>query len=313
MRAIVFQNGKLGFDPDHPMPQPAAGEALVRVSLAGVCTTDLEIFRGYMSFNGVPGHEFAGVVEAGGGLAGQRVAGEINCACGGCDLCAAGLERHCPGRSVLGIQGRDGAFAEYLTLPIANLHPLPDAVSDEAAVFIEPLAAAFEIIEQVDIGASDSVCVLGDGRLGLLAAQVLALRTASLMVVGRHPEKLRLLQLRDIATAVEAPDRRFDFVVDCTGSAAGLDEAMALVRPLGTIVLKTTVAGERSLDFNRLVIDEVTLVGSRCGPFAPAIQALAEDRIDVAPMISRTFPLEEGIEAMEYAARPGTLKVLLAP
>lgn len=315
MKALVFKDGRLVFDPDHPAPEPGADEALVRVTVAGICATDLEIVRGYMGFTGVPGHEFAGVVEAptGSKLTGKRVGGGINCGCGECSACRAGLERHCPRRTVLGILGRDGAFAEYLALPAANLHPLPDTVSDDEAIFIEPLAAAFEIVEQLEIDEGDSVCVLGDGRLGLLAAQVLALHTSNLLTVGRHPEKLGLLEARGIATVSDAPPgMKFDIVVDCTGSAEGLREAVGLVRPRGTIVLKTTVAGERSFDFNQLVIDEITLTGSRCGPFAPAIEALARGQVAVKPLIDRYFQLEDGPAAFEYAARPGSLKVLLS-
>lgn len=316
MRALVFADGELRLEVDYPVPEPAPGEALVRVALAGVCATDLEIIKGYMGFTGIPGHEFVGVVErsAEADITGRRVVGEINCACGSCEYCGAGLARHCPDRSVLGILRRDGAFAEYLTLPETNLHVIPDSLSDEAAVFIEPLAAAFEILEQVDIADSDAVCVLGDGRLGFLVAQVLASRTGSLLTVGRHPERLALLAGRGIATAGEAPaDERFDMVVDCTGSVDGLGEAAAMVKPRGIIVLKTTSAGERSLDFNQLVIDEITIIGSRCGPFEPAVAALTEGKIEVLPLIDRVFPLGDGVEAVEYAARPGTAKVLIKP
>ncbi|MHB0915509.1 MAG: MDR/zinc-dependent alcohol dehydrogenase-like family protein [Thermoleophilia bacterium] len=314
MKALVFQDGRLVFDPDHPDPEPAADEALVRVTVAGICATDLEIARGYMGFNGIPGHEFVGVVEAAANsdLNGRRVVAEINCGCGECASCRSGLERHCPRRTVLGILGRDGAFAGYLALPAANLHPLPDTVSDDEAVFVEPLAAAFEIVEQLEIDESDSVCVLGDGRLGLLAAQVLARYTSSLLAVGRHPAKLGILRARGIDTAdAAAPGARFDIVVDCTGAAEGLSEAASLVKPRGTIVLKTTVAGSRTFDLNQLVIDEVTLLGSRCGPFAPAIDALSWGQVDVKPLIDRRFPLEDGLAAFEYAAKPGSLKVLI--
>lgn len=336
MKALVFENGRLRLADDYPVPRPAAGEALVRVLLAGICATDLEIVKGYMGFAGIPGHEFVGVVEQADdpALAGQRVAGEINAACGACDLCAAGLARHCPGRTVLGIAGRDGAFAEYLALPERNLHPLPDTVTDEQAVFVEPLAAAFEIIEQVEVGDGSRVCVLGDGRLGLLAAQVLAARAPALLAVGRHPRNLALLERRGIRTAL-APDRAararnpgsgvehahdtgggaglppFDLVVECSGSAAGLEAAMALVRPRGTIVLKSTIAGVRQLDLNRLVIDEITVTGSRCGPFAPAIEALASGRVDVRGMVDAEFALDKGAAAFARAAKPGALKVLL--
>lgn len=325
MKALVFENGRLQLAEDYPVPVPAAGEALVRVRLAGICATDLEIIKGYMGFEGIPGHEFAGVVEQASdpALSGRRVAGEINAACGSCELCAAGLPRHCSARTVLGIAGRSGAFAEYLTLPEQNLHPLPGAISDEEAVFIEPLAAAFEIVEQVNIGAGSAVCVIGDGRLGLLAAQVLAARTRDLLVLGHHPENLALLKRRGIRTALApatgttaaaetiAAAGRFDIVVECSGSAPGLELAMDLVRPRGTVVLKSTIAGARGLDLNRLVIDEITLTGSRCGPFEPAIEALASGQVDVSGMIGASFRLEQALEAFERAGQPGALKVLL--
>ncbi|MCL6106070.1 MAG: alcohol dehydrogenase catalytic domain-containing protein [Actinobacteria bacterium] len=334
MKALVFKDNELRLESDYPRPRRSRGEALVRVTVAGICATDLEIVKGYMEFEGVLGHEFTGVVEedTSGRWLGKRVAGEINAGCGGCGWCEAGLANHCPGRTVLGIAGRDGAFAEYLTLPEANLHALPDGISDQEAVFVEPLAAAFEILEQVDISSKDSVCVLGDGRLGLLTAQVLAGRTESLLAAGRHREKLAILQARGIKTALggarpvgigskqnvsrfngETGEQlhEFDFVVDCTGDAGGLEAALDLVRPRGTIILKTTAAGQRPADLNRVVVDEITLIGSRCGPFPPAIQALAKKEIDVKNMISAVFPFDEAHRAMRAAAQQGALKVLL--
>lgn len=316
MNALVYAEGSLRFVEDYPKPVPGPGEALVRVLLAGICATDLEIVKGYMGFSGVPGHEFVGIVEKGSDtLRGRRVVGEINIGCGHCDYDSAGLQRHCPKRSVLGILAKQGAFAEYLTLPETNLHPLPDAITDEQGVFVEPVAAAFEILEQLDIGDWDSVCVLGDGRLGLLVAQVLSRVAGSLLAVGRHADKLAMLDSLGVETATQplTRSRRFDFVIDCTGDAHGLEQAAGLVRPRGTIVLKTTVAGERRFDFNQLVIDEVSLVGSRCGPFPPAIAALAEGHVEVSPLIDRVFPLDEGIEAFDYAVRAGATKVLLSP
>jgi threonine dehydrogenase-like Zn-dependent dehydrogenase len=309
---------------DVPCPEPAPGEALVRVRLAGVCHTDLELTRGYMGFQGTLGHEFVGEVAA---LApspdapspvsvGQRVVGEINAACGACAACRAGLERHCPTRTVLGILGRDGAFAEYLMLPLANLHPVPDGVPDEAAVFVEPLAAALEILEQVPIRPTHRVLLLGDGKLGQLVARVLASAGCDLVVVGHHAEKRALLAAAGIPTLAEAPAERFDVVVDCTGRAAGFAEAMRLVRPRGTLVLKSTVAvrpGEPSLNLAPLVVDEITVVGSRCGPFAPALHALAEGRVNVAPLVSAAYPLADGVAAFAHASRPDTLKVLVRP
>lgn len=314
MKAIVFDKG-LSFRTDWKKPEPGPGEALVRVSLAGICATDLEITKGYMGFTGVPGHEFAGVIEeaADDRLEGKRVVGEINLGCGRCEYCKHKMENHCPARKVLGIKGKDGAFAEYLTLPFKNLRPLPDSVSDEEAVFIEPLAAAFEILEQVRVNEYTRACVLGDGRLGQLVAQALATTDCSLLVVGRHEEKLSLLKSRGIPTrtSIDGLEKQLDLVIDCTGRPEGFSSALDLVRPTGTVVLKTTVAQRTQADLNRVVIDEVTLLGSRCGPFGPAMQALEERRVDVKPLVSRVFPIEEGVEAFEYAAGKGALKVLL--
>jgi len=314
MRALFFDNN-LRYLTDYLVPEPGENEALIRVTCAGICNTDLEIVKGYMNFRGVPGHEFVGVVERCGNkaLEGKRVVGEINLSCGNCLYCKSGLRNHCYNRSVLGILGKDGAFADYVTLPTGNLHPVPDSVPDEEAVFVEPLAAAFEILEQVGIGAEDRVCVLGDGKLGLLTAQVVSLTGCALVVGGRHKEKLSILERRGIETKLSSDitERVFDCVIDCTGSSLGIESAMKLVRPKGTIVLKTTVAKRDNIDMNVIVIDEITLVGSRCGPFEPAIHALETKTVDVLPLISRTFPLSEGVEAFNFASGKGILKVLL--
>lgn len=314
MRAIIF-DGKLRYMADYPVPINGEGEALIRVTLAGVCNTDLEIIKGYMGFQGVLGHEFVGVVERcrDSSLIGKRVVGEINMGCGRCGYCTNGMQNHCPSRSVLGILNRDGAFAEYATLPVSNLHLVPDSVTDEEAVFVEPLAAAFEITEQVNIRPDHRVCILGDGKLGLLTAQVLALTGSRLICIGRHEEKLAILGKRGIETNSTSAGycREFDLVVDCSGSPKGLESAINLVKPKGTIVLKTTAAKREAIDMNSLVINEITLLGSRCGPFSPAIEALAEKYVDVRPMISRVFPLEEGVEAVHQAAAKGVVKVLI--
>lgn len=314
MKALVFDK-RLKLVLDYPDPKPLGDEALIRVKYAGVCATDIEITKGYMGFRGVPGHEFSGVVEACGipGLIGKRVTGEINLSCGECDYCRRGLRTHCPERTVLGIFKKDGAFAEYLTLPVDNLHVLPDEVSDEEGVFVEPLAAAFEILSQIKVGKGTRAAVLGDGRLGLLTAEVLRLSGCSLTAIGRHEEKLAILKAIGIETAIVGEGMRggFDIVVECTGRGEGLSTALDIVRPRGTIVLKTTVAERNSADLNRAVINEVTIIGSRCGPFKPAIAALKEKSVDVAPLVSRVFPLEEGIEAVSYASQNGVLKVLL--
>lgn len=322
MRALVFDQ-TLSFRPRQPEPPESEGDALIKVRRAGICATDLEILHGYMAFTGVPGHEFVGEVVSAPNkdLIGQRVVGEINIACGRCDLCLSGLSSHCRNRTVLGIQKHNGAFADYLRLPSVNLHVLPKAVDDDSGVFVEPLAAAFQILKQVKLdGNADSsrgkkwVTVLGDGRLGLLVAQVLRNANCPVRVIGRHPEKLALCekwQIRSRALADIMPRHDQDVVVDCTGSAAGFELAMQMVRPRGTIVLKSTIAGAKPMNLSPLVIDEISVIGSRCGPFREAIRALAEKMVDVASLIHRRMRLEQGVEAMELAGRAGVLKVLL--
>jgi threonine dehydrogenase-like Zn-dependent dehydrogenase len=325
MRALVLNRDRLVNDANYPMPRPGDDEVLVRVVRAGVCETDLQLIKGYMGFNGVLGHEFVGVAESG-PFAGRRVVGEINCSCGTCPTCLAGRPSHCPNRAVLGILNHDGAFANYVAIPQRNLHAVPDSISDDEAVFTEPLAAAFQIPAQVPIDHDDRVVVLGDGRLGNLCAQVLARITAHVTVVGKHPEKLALLSgpaqaghyrsdgsdRAPIATKLLAdvdPSHDQDLVVDCTGSPTGLPTALSLVRPRGTIVLKTTVAGEQTMAWAPIVIDEVTIVGSRCGPFERALKALEAGEVSVLPLISSRYRLTEGVEALEHAR--STLKVLL--
>jgi threonine dehydrogenase-like Zn-dependent dehydrogenase len=316
MRALFFDGATLRCVDDHPAPVAGDGEALVRVRLAGVCSTDLQILAGYMGFTGVPGHEFVGeVVDGPPDLSGRRVVGEINYACGRCPTCQRGLGRHCPLRRVMGILGADGAFAEYLAVPVANLHVVPDGIPDEAAVFTEPLAAAFSILEQVPLDPSDDVVVLGDGKLGLLCAQVLAGTGAAVTLVGKHPENLALVADRGLATIpldAWAPDGTAGCVVDATGSTTGLALAMAAVRPRGTLVLKSTVADHHDLSLAPLVINEVTVVGSRCGLFPPAVAALAGNAVAVTPLIDSTYALADGVDAIAHAAQPGVRKVLLA-
>jgi len=312
MRALVLDDG-VRVRPDYPEPVPHDREVLVRVLSAGICATDLELIRGYMGFRGVLGHEFVGVAVTG-ALAGRRVVGEINCNCGACPTCRRGLPTHCPQRSTLGIVNRDGAFADMLLLPERNLHPVPDSMATDVALFTEPVAAAFQIPDQVPIQQTDRIIVLGDGRLGNLCAQVLADRSDDVLVIGKHEEKLKLLNGFGIRTARfgdAIPEVRADIVVDCTGSASGLPAAIALVRPRGTIVLKTTVAGAQMLPWAPFVIDEIMLVGSRCGPFDRALAALETGRIIVEPLISARFSLERGVEALEYARSRPVLKVVL--
>lgn len=294
-------------------------EALVRVILSGICNTDLEIARGYAGFHGTIGHEFVGVVESApsGALVGERVVGEINAGCGKCELCLAGDSRHCPARTVLGIVGRNGAHAEYLQLPLRNLLPVPAQICDEHAVFTEPLAAVCAITERVAFTGDDSVAVIGDGKLGLLCAQTLALTGARLLLIGKHEEKLRIAERRGIETAtierVAKRVREFDVVVEASGAAAGFALALQLLRPRGTLVLKSTFHGATEFDAAPIVVDEITIVGSRCGRFAPALDLLRQGAIDVESLISEEYPLSKGVLGMARASQKGVLKVLLRP
>lgn len=326
MKALFF-DGALHFTDSCPQPDPDRDEALIRVEMAGICGTDLEITRGYKGFKGILGHEFVGIVESVNGccqdIVGKRVVGELNCGCGGCEWCLKGLSRHCIRRTALGIEGREGAFAEYLTLPVRNLHAIPDNVQNKEAVFAEPLAAAFEITEQVHVKPDHLVLVLGDGRLGLLAAFVLAHTGARTFLAGKYRSKLAIAEAWGVQTTSAEELKggtKYDVVVEATGSHQGLDLAIGVVKPRGTVVLKSTVAalnaplpeGKQSrTDVSRIVVNEITVVGSRCGPFLPAIAALASGRIDVTPLISAVYPFEQAIEAFSAAAKKENIKVLL--
>jgi threonine dehydrogenase-like Zn-dependent dehydrogenase len=290
MRALWLEARRLSLR-DLDVPTPPTGEVLVRVLAAGICNTDIELTRGYYSYAGVPGHEFVGEVD------GKRVVGEINAVCHDCDACRAGRRTHCEKRTVLGIINRNGAFAEYLTIPRENLHEVPDSLSTEEAVFVEPLAAALEIQQQVRIAPGDRVLVVGNGKLGHLIVQTLALTGCSLSVVGRG----------DAAP----PAQSFDIAVECSGDAAGFDTARAALRPRGTLVMKSTYAGALTVNASSLVVDEITLVGSRCGPFEPAIALLAEKRVDVRPLLHATYALDDAIAAFEHAQRRGVRKVIV--
>ena len=317
MLALRVENQQLNVREIEKPHQP--DEAVVRVLLSGICNTDVEIARGYAGFNGTIGHEFVGVVEASADddLVGQRVVGEINAGCGRCDLCRAGDPRHCASRTVLGIVGRDGAHAEFLQLPSVNLIPVPENVSNEHAVFTEPLAAACGILERAAIEKTDRVAVIGDGKLGLLSAQVVALTGAPTLLVGKHPEKLQIAARRGIETSTPNEtakrQKQFDVVVEASGAPSGFKLALDLLRPKGKLVLKSTVHGSTEIDAARIVVDEISIVGSRCGRFQPALHLLMKNAIDVDSLISEEHPLANGLRAMDRAQTSGILKVFLRP
>jgi alcohol dehydrogenase len=305
MKALIF-DGRLSYCDDYAVPTPAPGEVLVRVRRVGICNTDIEITKGYMAYRGVLGHEFVGSLPDG-----SRVVGEINADDGTCDTCRRGDVMHCPQRSVLEIHKRDGAMAEFLTLPAGNLHRVPHTVSDTQAVFVEPLAAAVEITDRLHVRPSQRVAVIGDGKLGLLVAQVRQLTGCELCVIGRHARKLAILRRRGIPTLDGPPEGygRFDVVVDCSGQAGGLAFGRALVRPRGTLVLKSTFHGPQEVTTAPIVVDEITVMGSRCGPFEPALRLLERRLIEVEPLLDAEYPSEQGIEAFQRATSYGTLKV----
>jgi len=316
MKATIFDGKHITLDKNYPDPE--FNETLVRVSLAGICGTDLEILDGYMQYNGILGHEFVGVIEKSNNsnLIGKRVVGEINAGCGKCDSCVNGMERHCPSRTVLGILKRNGAFAEFLSLPEKNLHVIPDSISDEQAVFVEPLAAAFEINEQVSLKPEWNVAVVGDGRLAQLIIQVIKLTCSNITCFGKHEKKLEGLVQSGIKikVGIESTDEQlFDLVIEATGSNSGFSDTMKLVKPRGTVILKSTIASRENLDLTPTIINEITLIGSRCGLFKPAIEALGSGKISVDSMIDSTFSLEKFEDAIIYAKKPDTLKVFLKP
>lgn len=316
MKGLWIEKEQLTLRNDLSIPVATADEALVRVRLAGICGTDLELIRGYFGFTGVPGHEFVGEIVSCPGQPereGQRVVGEINAVCGKCARCRAGLSSHCPERTVLGISGRNGAFAEYLTLPFANLHTVPDLLADEVAVFTEPVAAALQITRQLHLHATDRVLVIGAGRLGQIIARVLVLHGTSVSVAARHARQKACLEAAGITRVLDSIDgvSDFDIVVEATGSRNGLEQAVRVVRPRGTIVVKGTFHGTFQIDPARLVVDEVTLVGSRCGPFAPALRLLEQGCLNPLPLLEAVRPIEEGPAAVAEAQRPGALKILL--
>ena len=316
MKALRFDGKNLNYIEDYPKPQ--TGEALVKVSMAGICGTDLEILQGYMSYEGVLGHEFVGLVveSQNKDLIGKRVVGEINVGCEKCDSCKKGMQRHCPNRSVLGILNRDGAFAEFLSLPEKNLHVIPDSVTDRQAVFVEPIAAAFEIKEQVLLKPDWHVAIVGDGRLSQLIISVLKTSCSDITCFGRHQNKLERLEKLGIKTkrGIESDEEfSYDLVVEATGRNSGFLDSMKLVKPKGIVILKSTIASKENLDLTPAVVNEITLVGSRCGPFRPAINALASGIISVDGLIDSEYPLEKFKEAFDQAKNSKTLKVVLKP
>lgn len=336
MQALYWNGSELRIRSDYPLPgsriddrdswmvgatggRPSAGAAsvaLIKVHLAGICSTDLQILKGYMGFTGVPGHEFVGSVADGPqDWLGRRVVGEINFGCGVCDNCRRDLARHCPNRRVMGIVNADGAFAEYVAVPVANLHPVADSISDEDAVFTEPLAAACEILTQIQINPGDDILVLGDGKLGNLCAQALRLTGAKVTALGKHADKLAAIKRAGVRT-VQLTDwqpRLFDIVVEATGSASGLEMALSAVRPRGALILKSTIAAKHEVSLAPIVIHEISVIGSRCGPFPDALDALAAKRVEVAPLIDAIYCLRDGVDAVERAAQAGAKKILLRP
>jgi alcohol dehydrogenase len=315
MLSVQLESGRIGVE-RVALPERPEGFALIRLLIGGICNTDLELQRGYYGFAGTPGHEFVGEVVACDSpeLLGKRVVGEINLACTHCAWCARGLGRHCPNRTVLGIVKHPGAFREFLTLPECNLHVVPDSISSEAAVFTEPLGAACEILDQVAIPAGGAVAVLGDGKLGLLISQVLQARGLHVHQFGRHRDKLAIAERAGVTVEIAGdrmPQAEYEWVVDATGSAAGLRTAVAMTQPRGTVILKSTVHGEVPVDTAPVIVNEITLVGSRCGRFEPALELLQSGKIDVDSMISGEVSLADAVEGFRLAATPGTMKVLL--
>jgi threonine dehydrogenase-like Zn-dependent dehydrogenase len=316
MKALIVENGEIGLKKVQD-PVPGPGEALVKVLKAGICNTDLEILKGYMAFSGILGHEFVGLVEDAPQKEwiGQRVVGEINLFCGTCAFCVRGETKHCPFRKVLGISGKSGAFAEYLTLPVQILHILPKNVSINEGVFTEPLAAAIEVLKQFNNSRDERILVLGDGKLGLLIAQVMALESDAVVCVGKHKRNLAILEKKGIHTFMKGDGLSpgFSLVVEATGNEDGLNTALRMVAPEGVVVLKSTYQDAPTIDVAKIVVDEIKLIGSRCGSFPMALRYLTQKRIDVIDIIDGDFPLEGAQEAFELAGKPGTLKILLTP
>jgi len=316
MKAVLLKGKSICVE-EIPTPAPAVGEALLKVGKAGICNTDLELVKGYMEFEGILGHEFMGRVAQSPDKdwIGKRVVGEINIPCRSCATCSDIDPKHCPSRKVLGIHRKDGVFAEYVTLPLDNLHVLPSMVSDREAVFVEPLAAAIAIFDQIRLDRNDEVLVLGDGKLGLLVAQVMQTRTTKIFCAGHHPRKLALLQKRGIQATQDAQEwsKKFDLVIEATGASKGIEDALRFVKPKGKIVAKSTFHGMAKIDFSALVVNEIQLIGSRCGSFVKALEFLNNESIQLEEMVDADFPLTDAKKAFDRAEDPEVIKVLLTP
>ncbi len=319
MRALVFNN-KLELKQNFEKPTPKENEALIKVKLVGICNTDYEITKGYMGYNGILGHEFVGVVEEINGedksLLGKRVVGEINLGCKNCDYCAKGLERHCPNRQTLGIFNKDGCFADYVTLPLSNLLEVSEKINNETAVFVEPLAAALEILEQLHIKPYEKVCVLGDGKLGLITALALNASNVDVTLVGKHQNKLDIAKEQNVKTVLlenlkQDDNKSFDVVVEATGRVSGFETSLSLVKPRGVLVLKSTIATGKELNLAPIVIDEITVLGSRCGQFAPALRLMEKNVIDFSKLVSAKLSFDDAILGFEKNKEKNTIKILL--
>lgn len=318
MDALIFDE-TLKYVTDYNTPKMDSNEALIKISMVGICNTDLEITKGYMGYKGILGHEFVGIVEEvenpkDKDLIGKRVVGEINLGCGNCNWCNQGLSRHCPNRSTLGILNKEGCFAQYLTLPVSNLLIVPDSIPDEVAVFTEPLAAALEILEQLHIKPYEKVAVLGDGKLGLLIALALNASNIDINLIGKHQNKLDIAKNQGINTELLSDikiEKKYDVVIEATGSVSGFETSIALVKPRGVLVLKSTIASEKDLNLAPVVIDEITILGSRCGQFAPALRLMEKNIINFSPLISKILPFKQAIEGFELNRKKDTIKILL--
>ncbi|MBN2841755.1 MAG: alcohol dehydrogenase catalytic domain-containing protein [Sedimentisphaerales bacterium] len=316
MKALVFKNGKLQFCGDEPEPAVMPETALIEVEYAGICSTDLEIIKGYMGFEGIPGHEFIGrVIKGPAELLGKRVTAEINCVCGKCNMCRSGLSTHCLDRQTIGIYKHNGAFAEQIVVPLANIHIIPEELTIEQAIFIEPLAAAFQICHQIEINQSDKVAIIGDGRLGLLVAQAIGTRVSrhNLTVVGKHQEKLDFLKKLGFQVALldKLPiTPQWDIAIDCSGKASGFETAIGMLRPRGRLILKSTFVPDKAVDLSPVVINELEIIGSRCGPFEDAIKALLAGEVNTNGLITGCYNLQDGVKAFAAASEPQHIKVI---